>query len=484
VTAPARVGLAPWWGALIVVGVSLALSLLAIGRESLWFDESVTVRVGRLSNEAFRNILETREPFWALYYSIMRPWMELGDSTVWLRLPSAIAAAVAVALTYLTARRMFDERVAFFGALVLAMHGFLLQYAVEARGYALAAALIAASTLAFVLACERPGWLRWAAYAVLTVAAIYAHFFAAMVVGAHALSVLVLGRRWLESNAVYAVAAWLATAAASWPLAQWLLDAEQTRRFVRPVTPDRVLAAFTWFGGGNVVQRYDVLYYVLAIGSMAIVALACVHLVSMARADRNYWRAVLLGGWILAPLLLSIAISLTIKPVFAYRYLIVSLPGLAIGAGLVVARVRLRPLRVVAIGAIVVVLLAGAWPVLAVPIKPDWNGAARIMAEEATADDVVIMQPWWQRTPLFYAIDQLGASGRAPELSPTNVDSLPSLLAEYDRDGRRIWLVLFDYNTEPNLDNYEHLELLEAGRVATRHELFHRVRVILYELDE
>jgi hypothetical protein len=59
---------------------------------------------------------------------------------------------------------------------------------------------------------------------------------------------------------------------------------------------------------------------------------------------------------------------------------------------------------------------------------------------------------------------------------------LLDLIDDYERDGRRIWLVLFDYNEEPNLDRYVHRELLETGRSATRNDVFHRVRVVLYDL--
>ncbi|MBA2237853.1 MAG: glycosyltransferase family 39 protein, partial [Lysobacter sp.] len=246
----------------LLAALALAVSVSTIGHESLWFDEGVTLRIGRYGRDLWFEHLFTREPFWALYYAGIRPVIEVTDNLVLLRLPSALAAAGTVGLTYLVGRRLVGRRAAMAGALVLVPHGFLLQYAQEARGYAPAAFLMVACTFVFVLACERPSWRRWLLYALLAILAVYAHFFAAFVIAAQFLALGFRGRAWIRAHWHYPAVAFVMIGVAAWPLANWLLAAEQTRRFVRAITPDRIIATFAWFGGANVMP-HNPLYYLL-----------------------------------------------------------------------------------------------------------------------------------------------------------------------------------------------------------------------------
>ena len=471
--------LSPGRATAALVALSLGVAVIALGRESLWFDETVTVRVGRFGIDRFTRLVEEREPFWGLYYVFMRAWMQLGDNPVMLRLPSAIAAALTVALTYLIGRRILDERAAFAGALILALHAFLLQYALEARGYAFAVALVAASTLAFLLAVERPTPWRWAAYALLSVAAVYAHFFAALVIGVHAVALVAHGTRWLRSHWAYPSAAFVIVAVATWPLASWLLANEQTRRFLRPITPDRVIAAFAWFGGAN-RMAVGPLYYVLAAAAFAVVGLGCAHLLARRRSDGDRWRPVLLAAWMTAPLVISLVISVFIRPVVTYRYLLVSLPAFALVAGALAVRVAAGPARAAVTVGMLALLMAGSWPILFLPNKPDWDGAARLTMSAAQPGDVVIVQPRWQWTPLFYALDHVAGEGDTPDRVVTDAGAPPppEIL---DDPNRRVWLVVFDYETEPRIESYPFVELLRSDRRIVRNELFYRVRVLLFE---
>jgi mannosyltransferase len=474
------------WTAALLGLLALLVSSVTLGRESLWFDETVTVRVGRMVADQFAELVQTREPFWALYYAMMRAWMMIGDSAVLLRLPSALAAAATVSMTYLVGRRLVGERAAVAGALVLVFHAFLLQYAQEARGYALAVALVVAATLAFVRACEKPNWWRWALYAILGIAAVYAHFFAGMVLASHALALALWprlrhGRVW-----VYPVASFLVMGLATWPLASWLLAAEQTRNFVRPISIERLIAVYAWFGGAN-SKPAGALYFLLAAAAFVGITVACIRLVRITRAASDRWRPALLLAWVVFPFVLTVAISLTVKPVFTYRYLIVSLPAVALAIGLVLTRLerpRVRRLSVLLAG---VVLSVGASSILLEMNKPDWNGAARFVLRESRPGDVVMSSPGWQWTPLQYAFDQANA-GHVPErreIRPRRHHA-EAVLDRLRREGSRIWLVLFDYYAVPHHESYPYLDLLESTHRRLVDEVFYNARVLMYEpiLDE
>ena len=77
------------------------------------------------------------------------------------------------ALVYALARLLFDRRAALIAAAFAALSPTLAFFSVEARAYGLAIALVAASTLAMLLAADqgRSRWW-WVAYAGLSAAAI------------------------------------------------------------------------------------------------------------------------------------------------------------------------------------------------------------------------------------------------------------------------------------------------------------------------
>ena len=80
-------------------------------------------------------------------------------------------------------------------ALLLALNAFLVQYAQEARGYALATFLVALACFFYVRGAEGGRARDWVAYAAAMSLAFYAHLFAAFVLLAHAVTVALLPRR-------------------------------------------------------------------------------------------------------------------------------------------------------------------------------------------------------------------------------------------------------------------------------------------------
>lgn len=463
--------------------VALAAGVSTIGHESLWFDEAVTVRAGRMGSDRFLELIQTREPFWALYYSAIRPWMTLGDSAAALRLPSALAAALTVSLTYLVGRRLVGQAAAVTAGAVLVIHAYLLHYAQEARGYTLAVSLISAATLAFVLALEKSRWWTWAVYAVLATAAVYAHFYAAMVIAGHAFVLLVHAARhgWSRSWIAPAVAMSV-VAAASLPLAIWLAN-EPARAFANPVTFERLITGLAWMAGVVSWQRSPVFGAMVAV-MLAVIVIGAFRLLHTAGSRTDGWRPQLVVGWLLLPLAISLAISLAVKPAFTDKYLILSLPAVALAIGAAVTWLPRWPLRLAAATVVAGILVTSSWSVLSQIRKPDWNAAAEIALRDVRPGDVVFSQPVWQWTPLEYAMDHC-TDGRIPELRAVGADEedARALLDDLRREGRRIWLMVFDYRSVPLHASFPHLAALERGNRRVLDEVVNGVRVMLYEPD-
>lgn len=101
---------------------------------------------------------------------------QLGDPTVLVRIPSVAAGIATIPLVYAIATRTLGRGVALVAATLAALSPFLAFYAVEARAYALAIALLLASTLCMLIALQTGRTRWWAGYAFFTCAAMYTHY--------------------------------------------------------------------------------------------------------------------------------------------------------------------------------------------------------------------------------------------------------------------------------------------------------------------
>jgi 4-amino-4-deoxy-L-arabinose transferase-like glycosyltransferase len=131
--------------------VALAVRLWALGRAELWQDEAIFVNI--MSNPA-QSPSEVARNYWQILISMAQMpfagilqnlWMHLltpwfGDETVrqtfWLRLPMALAGALAVPGILLVARRVLDRPAAWCAALMSAFFLFPVYYSREAYCYA------------------------------------------------------------------------------------------------------------------------------------------------------------------------------------------------------------------------------------------------------------------------------------------------------------------------------------------------------------
>lgn len=468
----------------IVGAVAAVAMFIGLGSRSLWFDEAFSLRVAQLPLERFINTARDVEPFNALYYSVLRGWIAVaGDSPIAVRMPSAVAAVVAVVATYLVGRRLLSERAAIIGAGFLIFHALLIQYAQEVRAYALAVGLITVASWLLLRAVERPTILRWALYGVAGILAIYAHFFAGFVIAAHVLVVAVTPswreRLWLVL-ATYAV-----TAAAAAPLGWWLVNTTVSRGWMDPLGPNTPTTVFQWFGGGSGVLDGTLGRILAACAAVLIVGAIAFGSVRWRRNEPDRLSWLFLVAWMVTPVVAAVAISLLIRPVLAYRYLIVVLPAfcLLVGAMIDAAFPRRALLAAVAVP-VAIIVVAGAGTAYLAPLKkPAWGEAAAMVLAEAEPGDKLVVWPNWQWVPLEYALRQLDRDGRAPERVAVNpaVGDVEQTLDDLASDGDRVWLLVSEGGQRPDLHAFDYLDDFERRFRLEEDRSVYYVRLALFE---
>lgn len=374
----------------------------------MWTDEALTIGATAQLADTLRETGGTM----ALYYAVVTPIAELSTDRFWLRLPSALFVAVAVAVTYLVGRRLGGRAMAATSSLALASTWALARWGIEARGYGLAIVLVALSWLGLVEAVlatdarHRRRW--WALFGAAALLAPFAHGLAALQLPFQAALLLVRAdrRAWARRLAPIAVA-WGAVL-----LGLFALGAGEVASWIE---------APTW---SDLKQVYAMLVGRGGLGvALGAVVLAGTALSIRAAVRRAPWRTDDDAGWL--PLVAVtwgwgvpvavLAISL-VRPYQEPRYLVTSLPGVALLTGSALVAIRPVALQVAATGAVLAALLS-MQPAVTASAGEDWSGVVEVLAAEAREGDELVMRPLL-RAPFDHAVGERGEALALSPLSP------------------------------------------------------------------
>ncbi len=304
------------WCVVVPTLVTALVGSASLARSSIWTDEAATWATARMPlSSIFDFTAHTRDAVFLPYYVLMHAWLLLGQQLWWIRLPSLLAAiATTWTLTSLV-RRWFEPPWALLAGILLALNPLFVRWAVEARPYALATLFAALSTLALWGAVERGGRRRWLAYGAFSVLMLLFHLLGILVLGAHAVA-LVVGKRksaWL-GGAVTIAASVIVVA----PLA--VVAARQSAQVAW--IPRPTLATFftslTDASGGHAA----------AFGLLAAVVAVLLAARRSPAGSTERFRVALVLAWALLPPVTLVAVSF-VHPLYVDRYALVSVPAVA-----------------------------------------------------------------------------------------------------------------------------------------------------------
>jgi mannosyltransferase len=177
------------WAAPVVV--TAAFGLFEIGVPQLWRDEFASWSAASRTIPQLWAMVHNIDAVLGIYYLGLHLWMAVfGDSATAMRLPSVIAMAAAAAVVALIGRRLAGNVAGLTSGLVFGLIPSVSRYAQEARPYAFAMFFAALATLMFLRAMERPTWSRWLIYAVVLTAAGVANLVTLCVCAGHLLILL------------------------------------------------------------------------------------------------------------------------------------------------------------------------------------------------------------------------------------------------------------------------------------------------------
>ncbi len=468
--------------------LAVLTTFLAIGRESLWLDEGHSVTFAGAGWSGMWGYILHGETNMGLYYVLLHFWMKCGDSEAWLRSLSAIFAVLTVPVVFAIARRIAGTRAAFAAALLLATNLFFIQSAQEVRGYTLALLLSATSTLWYLRVVEQPSRRNWVGYVVVSVLAVHAHVFCALVLLGHGVSTMMLPGRWGLRRSL--LLAGLLMAVLLIPFALALVAGESGNiDWLEKPELGRLGGLFVHLAGCPPLLPAHV-------AAIVMLLLGPVILPGKIGRDRmpRAWKSALLVCWLVVPILVAFLLS-QFKPMFEDRYFFICLPAMVILTGVAVSLIRNR-----AVFAIVVLLLVG----LSAPtastwyrnlFRENWRGATRLILEGASDRDLVGFYSYRIEPPYDYYVSRSDPALEVPQkvrltsgpilrgahASPPDLDLIDDLW----RRGERFWLALSHCEFPGKVDsNYRPIvERLGDRYTLVRQTRFRGVVVQLYDLE-
>jgi hypothetical protein len=318
----------------LVTCLAAFLRMHALTAKSFWLDEGLSVEVARLPWPRLLHALWFGDANMSLYLLLLRHWLTFGHSEGFIRGLSVLFSVATVPPIFFLGARLFGRRAGLLAALLLAINAYHIRYAQEARGYAMVVFFAVLATWLLARNLQDPSSAHWGIYAALCALATYSHFFGALLVPAHAISLL----SWRRDEIPWRkfVGSLLAYGAMIFPIAIYVvLQAGTTPiSWVPPLQPDSLLILGVDFSGvyGRTLLTLDV----LAIGIAAL------------RADQgrrsvehtsDAWGYSLLFSWLVAPVVMVVTVSL-VKPIFVPRYLSLCLPALLLLVSVGITRLR------------------------------------------------------------------------------------------------------------------------------------------------
>jgi mannosyltransferase len=318
------------------------VGMLFSWRPSFWFDEAATVAAANRSEIDILRLLLNFDAVHGLYYLAMHAWLSwvpINEFTV--RLPSAVAVGAAAAGVVVLGKLVADRPTAWAAAVGFTVLPRTLWSAVEARSYALTAAVAVWLTVVLVIAAARRGSALWVLYALTLSLAIVAYLYLGLLVLAHAVT-LALRRKWRQLLP-FAVAVAAAFALAS-PLIALAARQRQTQLW--------------WIGGGGYLT--GVFWEQWLTGSRlfmctTIILLAWGSVVLITRKIGQDALAVALP-WVVVPTAVLVGYSALVTDIYSPRYLTYTAPGLGLVLGVCAAAIARERWRVLVVILIIVAL--------------------------------------------------------------------------------------------------------------------------------
>ncbi|CAG0933509.1 hypothetical protein TFLX_03083 [Thermoflexales bacterium] len=497
------------WLLLFIILLAFALRVFRLDAQSIWYDEGLSIQLA--AQDPLQTIaLSATTDHPPLHTLLLGVWLRVaGASDFVVRYLSVCFGVLVVGLTYALGK-LYAERAGLIVAGLMALAPLAVYYSQETRGYMLLTALILVATLAALRLLNGDRRKRiWLAYLMSLALALYTHYFAAF-----AWAAINVGYIMLDFRSFYK----LRKSFWHWLLAQFLVlvcflpwiphalaqAGSNATYFPGRVTWDTVFGE-TWraFSVGEWGDMSLVGWLWLALillGGSAAFTLFFKMQSEQQALRRTVAVVLVLLALLIIPFLLMSGLA-WLKPKFAPRYLLPSLPAFvalaSIGITSVIAGFKIRNRRWASIGvamgaaltlALSLAAIGSLWRLYTDPAlaRPDVRAVVRYIENSELPSDAILLIGGHQ-APAFqhYYRGQAAVIPLPPDLLPAvqspldarALSRLKAIVQQYPR----VWLVLWQNQLSDPTNIIEETLVAEGKRINVGAR-FHDMGLLLFDV--
>ncbi|MGA7076208.1 MAG: glycosyltransferase family 39 protein, partial [Halobacteriota archaeon] len=403
-----------------IVLIGLFLRVCQLGTANIYNDEAITIYISKFSLPQLLPAASQLDMNPPLYHFILHYWVALfGDSEFAVRFLSVVFGVLAIPMTFVVGRQLFDDEVGLLGALILALSQFNIQQSQEVRMYSLMLLLALLSMYFFLQLLRKSGLAIAAGYVLVTTLLLYTHIYGFFVILAQDIYLvallLLLGektlrlKQWivLQVIAIGLFALWLPE------LTSHLSTAERGFWLAVPTLGDLITTFNQLCGGMHILFIFLVLSvlalfrYTKTTGSMDWKSpLKALRDYSWNVQVTNITSVTLLVVLLLTPIVVPFVISHLTTPIYVIKYTIAASVALYLLAASGIRNINWRSAKIAVIAVIVILSAASlqGYYSQAATRRGQAQDAFQFVVDNAQSGDVVIVYPGFTNFTFDYYV--------------------------------------------------------------------------------
>ncbi|RWZ78307.1 MAG: phospholipid carrier-dependent glycosyltransferase [Candidatus Microsaccharimonas sossegonensis] len=388
----------------LMVAFAVFFGLTVFGNTSLRLDEAQSLFQTQRDIPGLLNLV-AQDVHVPGYHTLLHYWQLLFGQDIYIaRMLSLVFFVGTIIMTYVLANyALGSRRIGLFAALLVTISPFMNWYGSEARMYTMLAFMTVLNMYFFVRIVKQEGSGRWILWTVTAILGLYTHYFFILVLFSEFVSIILLRKRLSGGHVIRNTI--IGGTIAGMSLLPWLLYvfslgfASNTRPTLPEPSAGDLFDTYAQFVFGFQVPAVNTV--IISLWPIGVLLAFFALQRSKREIPLSMTPFVLLAT---LPVLSAFLISITIKPFFLSRYLIVALPTLFIFIAWLLTRYRKWIARTVGITLVTVIGVLFAVQVISpnTPVKENYKEAVQYINVNASARDVVVVAAPFTIYPVEY----------------------------------------------------------------------------------
>ncbi|MCK5022606.1 MAG: glycosyltransferase family 39 protein [Candidatus Aenigmarchaeota archaeon] len=385
-----------------VLILALFFRVWGLGLESYWLDESISIRQAQApfseSMEMVRNDVHL-----PLYITLLNPWVHaFGNSETSTRFLSVIFGVASVYIIFLLGRKLFNEKIGLYSAIIMAFSTISVYYSQEARLYTLFVFLTMLSFYFYFDLIDKMNRKSVILYVLFSLLMIYTHLFAFLAIIVQNVCYLIMNRKklrnllcWISLQLVFFVffTPWL-------PILMTQIQRTGNISWIQKPTLSIVYWSFYDFFGNILLLAMFLVFTAIVLYD---------QLSNNPKWKKELKTPGILFVWALLPMIITITFSMFASPLYHTRYFLFSTPALYILFAFLISKFsekhRKNTIKLILLIIVIssIVSIAGQY---LITDKDAWRNATSFLKDNVKEDEYIIIEPYYHQDSFTFYYDK------------------------------------------------------------------------------